>query len=236
MKHQVTISNHALEEMVLAAGESFVLGSALTDEREGAEIHGYLWGGRRTDESKDIEYIHIDKFSVSSSACGDEDSVWVDGDVACIKDSVLNLWAPHYHFLGDFHTHPYRDHDEVKENEGWQFSKRDIKSFKKDKQVWNLSGSNAPIMMVMAVTKMQKIHRTVLEMEADNRFMFNVGNLRFWLSIGIGKLGRGERRVFSEDVVWGLLCRTTPRQRRPRGVAPPRPGWQDTCRARPRPH
>ena len=135
MKHQVTISNHALEEMVLAAGESFVLGSALADE--GAEIHGYLWGGRRTDESKDIEYIHIDTLSVSSSACGDEDSVWVDGDVARIKDSVLNLWAPHYHFLGDFHAHPYRDHDEVKENEGWQFSKRDIKSFKKDKQVWN---------------------------------------------------------------------------------------------------
>ena len=35
MKHQVTISNHALEEMVLAAGESFVLGSTLTDERAG---------------------------------------------------------------------------------------------------------------------------------------------------------------------------------------------------------
>ena len=35
MEHQVTISNHALEEMVLAAGESFVLGSTLTDERAG---------------------------------------------------------------------------------------------------------------------------------------------------------------------------------------------------------
>lgn len=199
MKHQVTISNRALEEMVLAASESFVLGNAATDGR--VEIHGYLWGSRRTDKSEDIEYIHIDKFSVSSSACGDEDSVWVDEDVARIKNSVLDLWAPHHHFLGDFHTHPYRDHDEVRKNEGWRFSKRDKKSFRKDEQVWKLSGSNAPIMIVMTVTKMKSVFETVLDMEADNRFMFNVGNLRFWLSIGIGRLEEG-RRVFSEDNVY----------------------------------
>ena len=117
MRHQVTISNHALEEMVLAASESFVLGNAAIPKR--VEIHGYLWGNRRTDRYEDIEYIHIDKFSVSSSACGDEDSVWVDEDVARIKNSILDLWTPHYDFLGDFHTHPYKNYDEVRSNEGW---------------------------------------------------------------------------------------------------------------------
>ena len=191
MKHQVTISNHALEEMVLAASESFVLGSALTDEHEGAEIHGYLWGGRRTDDKKDVEYIHIDKFSVSTSALGDENSVMVDRDVVRIKDSILHLWAPYHHFLGDFHTHPYGNYNEVNECEGWNFSKGDKKTFRDNDIAWSLCGSNRPIMMVMAVTRM-----------GGNRLVFNVGNLRFWLSVGIGWKTRQGKRRFGE----GRVC------------------------------
>ena len=220
MKHQVTISNHALEEMVLAASESFVLGNAAMDGS--VEIHGYLWGGRRTDDK--VEYIHIDKFSVSTSALGDENSIMVDKDVVRIKDSILRLWAPYYHFLGDFHTHPYRDYDEVKKCEGWNFSKGDKKTFRDDDIAWSLCGSNKPIMMVMAVTEMGTVHNSSLEIQrgnsvfkvgeskkpydevlgrmGGNRLVFNVGNLRFWLSVGIGRKTRQEKRMFDE----GRVC------------------------------
>lgn len=189
MKHQVTISNHALEEMVLAASESFVLGSALTDEHEGAEIHGYLWGGRRTDDKKDVEYIHIDKFSVSTSALGDENSVMVDRDVVRIKDSILRLWAPYYHFLGDFHTHPYGNYNEVNECEGWNFSKGDKKTFRNNDIAWSLCGSNRPIMMVMAVTRMGAVHNSSLEIRRDNS-VFKVGESKKTLRRSSRKNGR----------------------------------------------
>ena len=202
MIHQVTISDHVLEEMVLAASESFILGSAVTDRR--AEVHGYLWGSRRTSggEPDAIEYIHIDKFSVSSSAYGDEDIVSFDEKVARIKNSILDLWAPHYYFLGDFHTHPYATLKDVNKDEGWKFSEHDIKSFIKDDNSWGLSGSNSPIMMVMAVTEIGRVRDTVLDIEERNRLMFSVGNLRFWLSIGIGKKSERGKRRFSEDDIY----------------------------------
>ena len=197
MLYQVTISNHALEEMVLAASEAFVLGNAAWYGI--VEIYGYLWGNRRTDSHGSVEYIHIDKFSISASAPGDENSVGVDPNVVLLKNSIINLWAPHYHFLGAFHTHPYNTLDEVKENQGWDFSSDDKRVFISDEDMWRLSGPNhQPIMMVMAVTKMAKVADTELSVDANGgRMEFNVGNLRFWLSMGIGQVSEGKDKEFS---------------------------------------
>ena len=208
MLYQTTISDHALEEMVLAASESFVLGNSTW--HGSVEIHGYLWGNRRVDSGGSVEYVHIDKFSISASASGDEDSVQVDDDVVRLKNSILNFWAPHYHFLGTFHTHPYDTLDEVKEHQGWNFSRQDRSVFLRDEDLWKLSGPNHyPIMMVMAVTQIAKVNDTELSVHANGgRIEFNVGNLRFWLSMGIGRMSEGMDKEFStEDVLFHPFTR-----------------------------
>ena len=68
-----------------------------------------------------IEYLDVEKVSVSASALGDEDSILVDPRVVRIKNSILRLWAPHHHFLGEFHTHPYSNLEDVNRNNGWDF-------------------------------------------------------------------------------------------------------------------
>lgn len=196
MNYQITISDHALEEMVLAASESFVLGNA--SQWESTEIQGYLWGSRRADAANSVEYIQVDKFSVSVSAWGDESFVSVDDRVALLKNSVLELWAPHYHFLGTFHTHPYETLDDVKKNQGWDFSEEDREGFLEYETLWELAAPSHPIAMVMAVTRIAKIHTSLLNVE-NNRIEFNVGNLRFWLSVGIGGMSRGKDKMFSTD-------------------------------------
>lgn len=194
MAYQITVSDHALEEMVLAASESFALGNART--WDSAEIQGYLWGSRRQDG--DLEYIHVDRFSVSVSAWGDEDSVAVDDRVARLKDSVIELWAPHNHFLGTFHTHPYEGLDEVKGVEGWSFSEQDKEGLLDDEVLWALARPNHPIAMVMTVTKVAAVRFTHLKAE-ENLMEFNVGNLRFWLCVGIGGMSEGRTKIFSTE-------------------------------------
>lgn len=156
MEYQVTVSDHALEEMVLAASESFALGNART--WDSAEVQGYLWGSRRQGDG--VEYIHVDRFSVSVSAWGDENSVAVDERVAQLKNSVIGLWAPHSHFVGTFHTHPYENLDEVNEVKGWEFSEEDVETFLDDEVLWALAMPSHPIAMVMTVTKMAAVHDT----------------------------------------------------------------------------
>lgn len=196
MNYEVTVSNQALEEMVLAASESFLLGNA---RKYGpVEIHGYLWGSRR--EVEGIEYLDVEKVSVSASALGDEDSILVDPRVVRIKNSILRLWAPHHHFLGEFHTHPYNNLEDVNRNNGWDFSDEDVCAFLSDEDIWELSYPEMPIQLVVAVTKIGAVHDTFSKLELDGRrLQFNVGNLRFWLSVGVGEVSRGQEKTFSKE-------------------------------------
>ena len=124
-----------------------------------------------------------------------------------MKNSVIELWAPHNHFLGTFHTHPYETLDDVNSVEGWLFSAGDVETFLDDEMLWALARPNHPIAMVMTVTKMAAVRGTHLDAE-NNRIRFNVGNLRFWLSVGIGGMSEGATKVFStQDVLFHPFTR-----------------------------
>ena len=196
MDYEVTVSNHALEEMVLAASESFLLGNAR--QWESVEIHGYLWGSRRRDDDVDVEYIDVDKFSVSTSAWGDEDWVQVDKRVARIKNSILSRWTPHYHFLGMFHTHPYPRLKDVQDNRGWELSGQDERAFLSDDDLWRLSRPGHPMALVMAVTRIARVDDTICKVDGG-RLEFNVGNLRYWLSAAVGGFSADREKELSTD-------------------------------------
>ena len=106
--------------------------------------------------------------------------------------------APHYHFLGSFHTHPYPSLEDVNNNKGWEFSDDDKATILGDEDVWELSHPGTPIAMVMAVTKMAAVYDSFVGVKAG-RLEFNVGNLRFWLSVAVGEVSSGKEKVFSTD-------------------------------------
>lgn len=207
MEISVRISNEALEDMVLSASESFVLGdgadkpSRRKRQSKSVETYGYLWGFRRKSNDEQTEIVFIDKFSESLSARRKSTSVTPNKDAIWLKTSILERWSPHLAFIGDFHTHPYASRNEVESCNGWEFSETDISSFKKDTTLWKLS-RNRPLMLVMTVAPIEKVHETIGEFdERKNVWMFNVGQLRFWLSIGTGYREKN-KRVWTDEGIY----------------------------------
>ena len=194
--YHVRVSDQALEDMVLAASEAYILGPGRKKEerQEGRiETYGHLWGNRREDDNNHT-HILIDRFSVSLSAWGTREDIRPHPDDIHLKNEIIMRWSPHLCLLGDFHTHPYANHDEVNKCKGWNFSQIDKRSFKEEDSLWKLSRPYTPIMAVMAIAKMGRVHRSTGEWKEDNRWMFNVGEYRFWLSIGIGKISKSKKR------------------------------------------
>lgn len=207
MEFSVRISDRALEDMVLSASESYVLGdgsgkpSKRKKKGKSVETYGYLWGFRRIDRNEGIQYVCIDRFSESLSARRKKGSVKPNEDAIWLKNSIVSRWSPHLSFIGNFHTHPYNSKDQVESCNGWEFSEGDIDFFKNDETLWELT-NNSPLMLVMAVAPIERVHETeALWYERNKVWVFNTGQLRFWISIGTG-CAKKKKRKFTRDNVY----------------------------------
>lgn len=201
MDYFVRISDQALEDMVLAASEAKVLGDGNRRKHKGVETYGHLWGNRRPDAENEQEHIYIEKFSMSLSAVGTFNEVRPDEDALHLKASILERWSPHLMLLGDFHTHPFDSLRKIKTQKGWDFSDEDVKNFLADGDLWAHSHPLPPIMAVMAVTPLARVHDSKGDWETNYRWRFDTGQLRFWLSMGIG-CEAGDELWFSTDNVY----------------------------------
>lgn len=195
----IRISDRALESMVLSASESFVLGDGARPSRRrkgppSVETYGFVYGFRRLLYNGEVEHVYVDRFYESLSAQRKIDSVKPQDDAVWLKNSIIERWSPHLTLLGDFHTHPYESREDVEKANGWEFSDQDIEAFRNDKGLWKLT-KNRPIMFVMAVAPIMRVHSTEAEWKSDGTWVFNVGNLRFWLTAGVGYSKKKKRRL-----------------------------------------
>ena len=193
--------------MVLSATESFALGDGRPRMRRDNEVPsvetcGFIYGSRRTLPSSDEVFIHVDRFHESISARRAKDEVTPDANAIWLKNSIIERWSPHLSLLGDFHTHPYGSRNEAQLARGWEFSEADKTTFLGDDDLWELS-ENRPVMLVMVVAPMQRVHETEAEWLYYDVWVFNVGHLRFWLAATVGELD-GDDRNFQKDVVLDL--------------------------------
>ena len=201
MNIEIRVSNRALESMVLSASESYVLGDGhripiKKSHQNYKETYGYIWGIHRKINKNSTEYIYVDRFYESLSARRKSDSVEPNEDAVRLKNSILERWSPHLSFLGDFHTHPYESLKEVQKCKGWEFSPSDKNSFKLDDHLWKLA-NDRPIMLVMAVAPIEKVHDTTAESQESNCWRFNIGELRFWLTASVGYIRKSRSTVSS---------------------------------------
>ena len=207
----VRISDRALEDMVLSASESYVLGdgskkpSRRKKSSKFVETYGHLWGFRRNVKNEETQYVYIDRFSESLSARRKKGSVKPNEDAVWLKNSIVDRWSPHLSFIGDFHTHPYNSKEQVESCKGWEFSEGDIGYYKDNDALWELTG-NRPLMLVMTVAPIEKVHETeAIWIERNKVWVFNTGQLRFWISVGSGyerKRKRKRKRNFTMENVY----------------------------------
>ena len=193
MTIEMTISERALESMVLAACEAYVFGN--DDDREAVETYAHLWGFRRCSLDGGTEHVHVDRISVCVSAQVANDRAAVFTEVIALQDDIVKHWSPHLSLLGDFHTHPYGSRQELVGNRGWEFSDCDNTSFRNDDNLWLRADGN-PVSLVMAITELQAVHAGWAKRLRPYRWRFDIGQYRFYLSGAAGQRDEsGERKL-----------------------------------------
>ena len=196
--------------MVLSATESFALGDGRKlprkrrdDEMPSVETYGFIYGFQRALPSWGEDFIHFDRFHESISARRSSDEVTPDANAIWLKNSIIERWSPHLSLLGDFHTHPYGSRKEAECARGWEFSPGDKEAFLGDDDLWKLA-DDRPVMLVMAVAPIQNVHETEAKwLRNFDVWVFNVGQLRFWLAAAVGER-RGDDRHLRNDVMLEL--------------------------------
>lgn len=192
MTIKITVSENAFESMVLATCEAYEFGNA--SEYGYVETYAHLWGYRR--RNKRIEHVHIDRIHICVSAEGTYKSVSIDDDdekLVAMQAKIVEHLSPRVSFLGNFHTHPYDDRQEVDCSKGWGFSKKDKDWFRSFKDLWRYS-KNKPIFLVMTIAKLKRVRKSKAEQEASFRWKFTIGEYQIYLTAAVGRLEKGKER------------------------------------------
>ncbi len=183
------VSDSALESMCHSALETYLYGDG-HETRSQVEVNGYLWGWRRT--SDDGQMIFIDRVSPSFSSKKHQNWVQPNQSAVKLQKEFMYRWAPEMSLIGDFHSHPYNDLREVSENKGYYFSDADFDSFHDEEFIWANTQDN-PVMVVMTICKLNRVHDTVGKMISSNLWCWDVGEFRFWLNAAVGYIKDGKR-------------------------------------------
>lgn len=192
----ISISDEALDAMLLSAAETYYFGSGRKSNRkdnlEYVEINGYLWGSCRC--SNHYSYMHVEKFGPSISSRKRRDSYEANEKAPWLMNSIIWRRSPHLKFLGEIHTHPYDSLDSVESARGWDFSDEDREWWpaSKDGQysVWNIYDTDFPLWLVLAVAPLQRVRSSGGATQHDaqgNVWQFDIGELRFWLHAEVGR-------------------------------------------------
>jgi hypothetical protein len=176
----VKISEQALREAILATVEAYAVGIRRQTQ---VEIFGHLWGYQR--RSLDRSVFFVDTIGISLSAKGNRNSVEPHPDSIRLKSEIIERWSPHLTLLGDFHSHPYKDYEQVKSVSGFEFSHEDICCFRDDDELWKCSDCH-PLALVMTICEMQRVHEAPATWERSNVIRFDIAQFRFWVNAMVG--------------------------------------------------
>jgi hypothetical protein len=88
----------------------------------------------------------------------------------------MERWSPHLSLIGDFHTHPYASLAEVRETEGWKFSKADVEALQNDDFLWDKADGH-PVALVVTVCRLGRVPATFGTMPVGDAVeSFDVGD------------------------------------------------------------
>ena len=181
----IIIKEEALMEMVLSTLEAFAIKN-LEKNTKYLEVYGLLWGSfvKYSGNDNDIEnYIYtISHLSIDTTARRSRSSVKPNEYALILKKDVITSFWPHYRFLGDFHTHPYKkgkdfDYKDIDKDKLYDFTDDDFAFIKDDAEFWY--EHNYRVGVVMTIIDMEKSWK-IKEIK-DNLIMFNLGNYRLWV-------------------------------------------------------
>lgn len=185
---RVRLSDSFLEAAVMAAVEAYCHGDGKQTE---IETIGPIWGHRRS--NGDERVIYLDRLAVSLSAERSPASVSPKVEATRLMAEVMDRLAPELTLLGDFHSHPYRDLQDVDSNKGFEFSPADFRAFLSDEDLWGRN-PDGPVMVVITICSLSRVHSSGGRPIRNNVWRFDLGEFRFWINVSIGYLDESGRR------------------------------------------
>lgn len=197
MQATICISHDLLETMTLGAVESYELGDGSNENA--VEIIGYIWGYYK--KGGNSIYYNLDKGFLSISSKRGKNSVAPKKQAAKYKNTILGQWTPYISLVGDFHTHPYQNLKEVKNNKGFKFSKQDLEAFRNDDYVWTESGGY-PAWIVLTICKLQRVWERIFveNVSRSSAVTFDIGEFRIWINACFGYLNDNKKRIISDNI------------------------------------
>ena len=126
----VWLDDRAIEDIVLVALEAYAVPKGRGFKY--TETFGICFGSTKSTEEKrqahgrhTVSYLHIDSVHIQLRAEGFPSKVTYDLRSLEAQMEVARHLFPQLDIVGDFHTHPYRNVEELKANKGWLFSRAD---------------------------------------------------------------------------------------------------------------
>jgi hypothetical protein len=132
VKTYIYIEDHVVPQLFTSAIEAYEIEHRSSTRAKGQsklETFGLLWGYTIPASETLPSRIIATNATVETSALRHEDWVAPDFESILSKKEFFEKYWPNIILIGSFHSHPYNNHEEVKNNKGWRGSETDIKSF-----------------------------------------------------------------------------------------------------------
>lgn len=178
--YYIKMSEDALIQLVLNGLEAFtILHPGKIKSKTRLETYGLLWGHQISLPNNNGILYSIETVSIDTSAERKRSSCMPNDSALSLKRDIMTSFWPQYDFLGDFHTHPYLDHNKVKENKYYDFSKVDYESLENYSDYWMMHNYRVGLVLTIAMLK-KKSSKLPCYLQ-NNTIEFTLGNYRLWI-------------------------------------------------------
>jgi hypothetical protein len=175
----IRISETPLIQMILNGLEAYnVHEKIIKRNQKKIETMGLLWGHEHFLDNKLLYCIEM--MSIETSAERHKSYVMPNDDSLKLKGDIITSFWPQYDFLGDFHSHPYGNYNDVNAEKGYRYSNGDYKFIENDSDKWNKY--NYRVGLVLTISTMERRGtRPYQWIDNYTTIEFTLGNCRMWL-------------------------------------------------------
>ncbi|MBK5970516.1 MULTISPECIES: hypothetical protein [Thiorhodovibrio] len=180
----VLLSENALISLVLSSLEAYAVekrGARGKNKKE-LETYGSIYG-QHTTLADGRTLFRLEMAQTDTTARQTTCSVQYSEEAISLKRAALGAFWPHLDYLGDFHSHPYRNITEARKCQGFYLSEGDRANLDRHwKSFWK--NLRYRLGLVVTVAPMQRARESMSWWDGKglNCLQFTIGNFRLWIS------------------------------------------------------
>ncbi len=165
---RVWIRELALQDMLLAGLEAFLVPAG--SGKPSTEIYGIVFGSLRVSKptvtrprGRSTVELNVERVCIQYRARGTPSEVTADERSEAAHLAMGEELFPYWQLVGDFHTHIYRDLDQLYRQRGWEYSRTDerfnIDWFRRLRAL----GHHPRVALILTITRAERVANRSVE-------------------------------------------------------------------------